>query len=167
VKLRLGSTVRQPTVENVPADCHPKVRAIVDYWLSIHPSQGLPGRQHFDPIDIPNFLPNVRLIEVVGDPPRFKIRLAGSRVSEFFGEEESGRWFDEIYPRFAETPTCESFVSAVQSGEPSWRRGKCDLKKEKDFARLERVHLPFATDGKTIDMLLTFTLYGPESGELL
>ena len=38
---------------------HPKTRRVHDYWREIHPGKNLPGRQHFDPLDIPDLMPQI------------------------------------------------------------------------------------------------------------
>lgn len=57
--LQTANADAQASVElqTPPADCEPKIRAAYDYWRRIHPAQGLPGRQHFDPANIPRLLP--------------------------------------------------------------------------------------------------------------
>lgn len=143
---------------NVPEDCHRNVRQIVAYWVRIHPEAGLPGRQHFDPLDVPQLLPNIRLLDVVGQPPRFRIRLMGTRLCEFFGGDFTGMWLDEVFPNIEKSLTYEGLMNAVGSKEPRWRSGKPALDIEKDFMDMERVYLPFARDGRTVDMVLTYLL---------
>ncbi len=139
---------------------HPKIERIVDYWTSIHPESGLPGRQHLDPVDIPELLPHIRLIDVVGNPPRFRVRLCGSRIRDHFGSCQLGKFFDEMYPSFAERPSYADFMSAVETRQPAWNRGHCELNPEKLHVPLERVVLPFASDGQTVDLLLVISLFG-------
>jgi hypothetical protein len=143
---------------NVPEDCHAKVRQIVEYWMAIHPSAGLPGRQHLDPLDVPSLLPNIRLLDVVGTLPRFRVRLMGTKVREFMGEEQTGRWLDEVFPNLHGSLTHTELVKTVRMKSPRWRRGKPALAVDRNFLDMERCYLPFAQDGRTIDMVLTFHL---------
>ena len=50
-------------------------------------------------------------------------------------------------------------VEAVESALPNYRFGDPSLVFKLDFAPVERVHLPLATDGERIDMLLSMTIY--------
>jgi hypothetical protein len=143
---------------NVPEDCHEKVRQIVDYWVAIHPPAGLPGRQHFEPLDVPALLPNIRLLDVVGNLPRFRVRLMGTKVREFMGEEQTGRWLDEVFPNLHGSLTNTELVKTVTMKVPRWRRGKPAVALDRKFLDMERCYLPFAQDGKTVDMVLTFHL---------
>lgn len=155
-----GSAGRQNATEtgNLPDSCHANVRQIVDYWVSIHPESGLPGRQHFDPLDVPYLLPNIRLLDVVGDPPRFKIRLMGTRLRDFFGAEQTGCWLDELFSNLDGSMTHVELLRTIETRMPRWRRGKPALDVEKNYLDMERVYLPFARDGWHVDMILTYHL---------
>ena len=54
-----GTPVRVERMQTLDtARWHPRVARLYRYWLSIHPpGGGLPGRQHFDPVDVPELLP--------------------------------------------------------------------------------------------------------------
>lgn len=149
---------------NVPADCNPLIRRAVEYWVSIHPDDGLPGRQHFDPVDVPELLANLRLMDVEGDPPRFRIRVMGTRLVEYFGSDHTGRWYNELFANFDQSATHVGFIDTIRTKQPDWRRGNPALNYEKKFMTLERVFLPFARDGKTVDMLMTIMLFGDSDG---
>lgn len=151
---------------NVPADCHEKIRWIVDYWVSIHPPVGLPGRQHFDPLQIPALLPHIRLLDVVGSLPRFRVRLMGTLVREYMGEEQTGRWLDEVFPNLHGSVTHAELVRTVTMKKPRWRKGKPAIALDRLFLQMERVYLPFARDGRKVDMLLTFHLVTEGEGAI-
>ena len=152
---------RSPFSQLIPEDCHPKVRALFDYWRSVHPKDGgLPGRQHIDPIDIPHLLPNIWLIDVRRNPYRFRFRLVGTLIVNYAGEDNTGKWFDERLPDF--DPGV--FIDLVETGKPSWSRGRSKMRPEKNYYELERVRLPLATDAKIVDMILSLTVFFDSGG---
>ena len=144
----------------VPDDCHPKIAAILDYWRSRRPGAGLPGRQHIDPADIPDLLPNLWMIDVVRNPMRFRMRLVGTRVVAYAGEDNTGRWIDERWPDYDDT----ALRQVTESQEPSWWRGPSQLRPEKTYVELERIRLPMARDGSTVDMILCLTIFYDQDG---
>jgi hypothetical protein len=146
-------------LDKVPAGCSEKVCRFLAYWRAQHEGDMLPGRQHIDPIDFPDLLPNIRLIDVVGDPPRFKVRLTGERVSDHFGQSLTGQYFDDVFPQFENRESCQAFFATMENRRPCWNLGVCDLNPEKDFVPFERLVLPLASDGKTVDMLLVLSLF--------
>jgi hypothetical protein len=152
--------------DELPPDCHPEIRMIVDYWRSIHPEAGLPGRQHFDPVDIPKLLPSIRLIDVVGDPPRFRIRLMGTRMAASVGDDHTGQWLDETFEDFEQSSAFLGLNAVHHTGKLNWRRGNPKMMHGKEFMTIERVYLPFAKDGKIVDMILTYVLLGDSDGQM-
>lgn len=153
-------TLERPETGGIPEDCHPKIFEIIDHWRSIHPENGLPGRQHFDPIAIPHLLPNIRLSEVHGDPPRFFSRLVGTAIVRAFDEDHTGTWYHDVFEGFERTELYDDFCSVLRDPRPRWRRGVHRLNPLKDFIRIERVLLPFASDGERVDLLLALMLFG-------
>lgn len=148
----------------VPNDCHPKIAAIVDYWRSRHQGGELPGRQHIDPADIPSLLPNIWLMDVTRNPIRFRMRLVGTRIVAYAGEDNTGCWIDEKWPDYDDSPLRQ----VVDSRAPGWWRGPSQFRPEKTYVELERVRLPLARDGSTVDMILCLTIfYDQDSKEVL
>ena len=150
----------------LPPDCHPEIREIAAYWRSIHPQSGLPGRQHFDPVDIPHLLPAIRMLDVVGNPPRFRTRLMGTRIVASVGEDHTGKWMDEVFPGFENSSACLGMNAVVRTGKLNWRRGNPKLIEGKEFMVIERIYLPFARDGRTVDMILSYVLLGNSKGKM-
>lgn len=145
---------------SIPADCHPKIRGLFDYWLSIHPAAGaLPGRQHFDPREIGGLLNGIALIDVVHDPLRFRMRLVGTHIVEFRGCDRTGEWMDEAFPGFPGTDAHRQYIEVVETGTPRWVFGPASVSRE---GNRERILLPLASDGRRVDMLLALLLYIPE-----
>lgn len=140
--------------DRVPEDCQAKIRRAVEYWLSVHPAGGLPGRQHFDPVDVPELLPYVRLLDVSDTPPKFKVRLMGTGTVEFYGKDLTGFWYHDAFPDFPGSDAESLMIDAVRTGRPNWRKGAPSFFHKKDYQNVERVTLPFATDGRNVDMLL-------------
>lgn len=77
---------------------HPRAQRLYGYWRSIAPQGALPGRQHFDPMDVPDLLSCLWLLDVQRDPFRLRYRLAGTAIVEAIGREVTGQWLDEAHP---------------------------------------------------------------------
>lgn len=142
-----------------PPDCHPKIRQAHDYWQTIRPAHGLPGRQHFDPTDVPGLLRHVRLLDVEGSPPRFKTRLVGTLYAERLGRDTTGCYLNELFEDFDDSLFHRSLMYVVVTGQPIWRFGPLQWFPTEQFGNAERIHLPFARDGKTVDMVMTVTIF--------
>jgi len=139
-----------------------RIRALIDYWVSIHPGDRLPGRDRFDPIDIPALLPNLVLTDVVEDERRFFARLVGTAVVDAFGKELTGHFLTDVIPNFEESYGFKHRVEVAETGLPSYRKGQSSMQFRLDYAPIERVHLPLAADGVRVDMILSMTTYAAQ-----
>src|SRR3546814_19820071 len=68
-----------------------KLRRLYEYWCSRCQGGALPSRRDIDPLDIPDLLPNLFLLDVIGDAEDFVFRLAGVRKRDVSGEGGSVR----------------------------------------------------------------------------
>lgn len=143
----------------IPADCDGAIVSIVEYWLSIAPEGGLPGRQHFDPTDIPRLLQDVWLIDVSRDPLDFSFRLVGTAVVEFFGKDPTGARLEDTFPGFKNGVAYRDLTDVANLGEARFRRGAPTLAPGSKIERLERIYLPMARGGRDVDMILCLTVF--------
>ena len=157
-------TVATPAVLDVSA-WHPRAARLYRYWQSVAPPDALPGRRHFDPIDIPELLSCIWLLDVQRHPFRLRYRLAGTAIVEALGREVTGQWLDEAHPRVREEAAFfVRYRGVVENGEPSWRKGLPRLWTHRDFGNIENLLLPLAQDGRSVDMLCAFTVFYRRDG---
>ncbi len=143
----------------------PALRRLLEYWVSIHPADRLPGRQHFDPLQVRQYLPNVVLTDVERDPFRFRIRLMGTAVVTAIGRDFTGLYMDEAWPDARDQPLIADRVEVAEHGLPNYRYGVTPTRFRLDFAPIERVYLPLASDGRCVDMILSMMIYLAQAGE--
>ena len=121
--------------------------------------RGLPSRKDLDPTDIPKLLPNVWLIDVVPPLPPFRCRLIGTAVVDARGSDQTSSFIDAELSDFSRSQTYAD-LQIVLSGKPSWRRGVPDqMHRLNDISGIERIFLPLASDGVTVDMVLALTVF--------
>jgi len=155
-------TERSPALDTTR--WHPRVARLYRYWLSIHPAGGLPGRQHFDPVDVPELLPGIWLLDVQEKPFRLRYRLVGTAIVEAVGREVTGQWLDDAHPHLRGVAGFfDRYQRAAVEKQPEWRRGKPRIWTHRDFGEIENLLLPLAADGVTVDILIAYTvLYRPD-----
>lgn len=145
----------------------PRFREFFDYWASMAPPGRLPGRQHLDPIDIPHLLPGIALFDVVREERRlrFRWRLIGTAVVEAVGRDYTGRFIDEVIVAAPKYEGLHDVLSGiVRTRQPHFWRTRIKAA-ERDFKTVERLALPLAGDGETVDMLIAYYVpAGPEEG---
>ncbi|MBV8651896.1 MAG: PAS domain-containing protein [Alphaproteobacteria bacterium] len=148
---------------------HTKVRQLYDYWKRLHPADGvLPGRQHFDPLDIAELMPLVWMVDIIRDQPapRFRYRLLGTRHVRAMTRDDTGRWMDEAHDDFRNSAVYPHYLD-VARGEVSWRRGRPGFHVDPNYYEIERVMLPMARNPAVVDMILAITVYFDRKGNVV
>ncbi len=162
---RLGHIVSRKLLGVVEdrAEWYPRCRKLHDSWQDLRRDSDLPRRADFDPVAVPDLLPDLFLIDIErtdAGARRYRYRLVGTGNVDRFGRDNTGLWLDEaveephlssflgIYERVAESavPICE-----VLTAEHTQRR----------YLVYQRLLLPLASDGKTPDVLLGLIVEAP------
>ena len=138
-----------------PANWHPILRELLAYYEKIAPPGLMPGRQHFQPQSVPAVLPRVILLDVHRPPLRYKYRLVGTKEVELYGHDPTGRWYDEVRPRSSKTENgYRRLTDAAERGIMSYRKGPVLAIRHREHQSAENLVVPFATDGRTVDMII-------------
>jgi hypothetical protein len=147
---------------------NPLLAKFFDYWLAIRPEPGLlPGRQHFDPIDIPEVMPRIWLLDVVRDRAqlRFRYRLVGTKEVETLEREVTGQWLDDVHPRLKENPALlHRFRIMAADGQPTYRKGPVNFAHKREHDLVENCMVPLAQDGRTVDIIAACSVFHPFAG---
>ena len=150
----------RPLDAELPPGSDPRVAQLHRYWLGIRPAPDrLAGRQHFDPVAVPQLLRWLWLVDIERDPLRFRYRLVGSEHVAAFGRDATGEWLDETHPSFLDSSAYPAFVAAASGAEISHYRGRPVYFVRKDFLSIERLILPLARNGRQPDILLGITVF--------
>lgn len=136
------------------ADWHARLCRLYEYWRGIHPATGLPGRQHFDPLAVPDLLPSLWMVDVAGPPLRFRYRLVGTAIVGALGREFTGQWLDESHQGFRGSRLERDYRSIVNERRPHHRKDPSRLLQLNGHALLESLMLPLARDGANVDIIL-------------
>jgi hypothetical protein len=148
----------------LPPDCDARIRRVFDYWRAIRPAEDrLPGRQHLEPADLPELLRWLWLVDIQREPLRFRYRLVGTGHREVIGQDLTGKWIDEAFSHFPRMATYPQFLDVV-AGEPRYCRCPPPFRVDERYVAMERLLLPLARDGLSVDMMLGFTIYRRADG---
>jgi len=129
---------------------------LLTYWRRKAPPDGLPGRQHVDPIELPaRLLPNIVLLDVErhGHAPRFRFRLVGTALFGYFGREVTGARYEEAVTAYTTASVRRAMETVVAEGHPVYLETPVTAA-DSEFIRVKRLGLPLARDGRTVDMIL-------------
>lgn len=143
-------------------DVTPEIRseqllALYRYWQGKRAGRRMPARADIEPLEIPGLLPTLLLIDIVppegGGQPRFRVRLAGTEIVDWYGEDYTGRHLDEIDFGDQRPQILADFGDCAATGAP--HRGERQFWSARGIQlKMERLILPLGADGETADMLL-------------
>ena len=129
---------------------------LYDYWAAKRQQERLPGRRDIDPVDLGRQLPNMMLIDILGPPLRFRYRLVGTQVVAASAEDRTGAFFDAV-EFFRKNPVVmEQYKEVAETREPALSLEPFRNYVDNTTYEVERLILPLAADGKTVDMVLVY-----------
>lgn len=142
----------------------PILRFVFDYWLRKCMMLGrLPGRQHFDPVDVarknPKAIPHIWLLDVERNPYRFRYRLIGHWLKEAGALCRVGDYVDEFVDKADPDNLQIRLVRVVEERVPDFRSGSPQLPHSELVAGISRLSLPLSLDGNAINMILCASNY--------
>jgi len=152
---------------NTPTQVPPSLRGYVvaegyRYWASKLQAGRLPGRRDLDPLDIPDLLPQVALLDVQRVPWDFRFRLVGTGVVAHLGGDLTGQWMSGVGYLCEPSGLFETCRQVASLAAPRRNRRPSDGPLQQYFDAEDMV-LPLAADGETPDMLLLFAEYVPKA----
>jgi hypothetical protein len=151
-----------------PAEAHPRIVELIRHVQGLVPAPGLlPGRQHFDPVRVPKLLPHLWLVDVVReDPRRYRVRLVGGGLVDAGSPIRTGEFFTGVLTEEERSRSHAFFDRILADKHIDWRRGPSVLRHQRYIYALERVVIPLASDGQSVDMLMCMTLFYWQDGRV-
>ena len=130
-----------------------KLRALHGYWNAKRRARAMPARSDIDPVDLPPLLPNLMLVDVAGDPLRFRFRLVGTEIVSRHGMELTGRDLEDIGLGTELGAVRSQYEVTVREAAPTYCRHALETKAGK-YLRYERLLLPPSTAGVHVPKML-------------
>ena len=140
---------------------HPSVRKLFDYWSARKGARRFPSRRDFDPIDVPDLLQDLLLVEVErtsDSPMRFRFRVAGGRFRDIYGEELTGRWLHELDLGAYRDHWSAQYSKVAETGRPNHGEHKLYWQ-NREHVPFEWLMLPLGDNG-TVTMMLVLVMFG-------
>lgn len=133
---------------------HALLRALYAYWDDRRGGRIMPARSDLDPVDIPDLLRHLILLDVTHDPLRFRVRLYGTEVAELRGRDLTGRYLYEGEPTAIGDQTRPWNVETVETRSPHYVTGPFTDISDGRTGTFYRLGLPLSEEGERVDMLM-------------
>lgn len=146
-------------LEGDPRDVHPKLLRFVRHWRAVAPNGGaLPTARSVESALAHDLRPHLWRVEVVPDDARlYRVAVIGSALLEAGAVLREGDFFADATPHAAGIGSIFDRIWETRLGQ--WRRGPAFMPHSERADAIERVFLPAADDGWTVDAFLCMSLF--------
>ena len=135
---------------------HERLRRFHDYWHGKRRGDALPGRADIDPLEFKWALGYVTLHDVLPDGD-IQVRLDATKAVEFFGADLTGTRLSAHRDSEMGTMMAQTFAHVIGKRAPLLLER--DFKTQNRYWRYQSLVLPFAGDGKNVDMVASVLSY--------
>ncbi len=133
----------------------PHLRDLFDYWTARVTRQHLPSRKQLDPIDIPHLLSTIARIDVEETPRRYRYRLVGTRLVDWFKRDFTGLYLGETGAVGQDDEILRRCYSDVVEQRAPMVEINCRPHLDRPYRNYERLILPLEDhQSKRVNMLL-------------
>ncbi len=131
------------------------LKTLYDYWQDLRCGSGriAPSRADIDLACIMPVLPHMGLFDVEAEPRRYRIRLIGAQIVNWYGCDLTGCYLDEIDFGTGESFTFSLLDKVVDRCVPGYMSGEY-TKQDGRTLRYERLYMPLSSDGCTVNMVI-------------
>jgi hypothetical protein len=136
---------------------HPTLAFLRDYWEQKRGSRAMPARADIDPAEMRHHLGWMILADVLPGLADFRYRLIGTRVTQYFQRNITGKTISEAYAENG--PAAQKMALAVYRkvardrvvlrtfGDIGWLGH--------DFLEFDQLFVPLSDDGSAVNMVLS------------
>ena len=147
----VGSEIDPRTLAN------PTLSFLKSYWESKRNGRAMPSRADIDPLEMRDHLGWIILADVLTDYEDFRFRLVGTRVTNYFGRDITGKTLSESYASYG--PAALKMALAVYRkvardrvvlrtfGNAGWLG--------RDFLEFDQLFLPLCDNGERATMVMS------------
>lgn len=135
----------------------PVLRFLRDYWESKRAGRAMPARADIRPSEMKEHLGWVILVDVLPDFSDFRYRTIGSRVSQYFLQDSTGKLMSEAFSDYG-----PAAVGAVLAVHRKSARDRVVVRSRggagwlgRSFLDFDSLYLPLSEDGETANMILS------------
>jgi len=142
----------------------PGLAVLYAYWRGKKRGDVLPRRADIDPTELPgNLWPSLMLLDVVRDGAniRFRYRLVGTAFTHAFARDPTHEFVDEALPTRSgyRDYVVNLCLEVIRIRKPIYSENLFALDGQSVPMVTKRLNLPLASDGETIDMVLSSHAY--------
>ena len=136
---------------------HPTLASVRAYWDRQRGERAMPARSDIHPLGMKEHLGWIMLLDVLPAAADFRFRTVGTRVTEYFLHDATGKTVTEAFGRYG-----DAAVKAVLSTHRKVAREGVVLRIYggaalfgRAFLDFDAIYLPLSEDGAAVNMILS------------
>lgn len=135
--------------------------ALYQYWEEKKGSGKILRRDHFDPVDVPDLLSHLILLDVVDGGKNFHYRLVGTHIVTAIGRDFTGETVIQFHKGHEDISVIDGYFAVLEAGEPQLENRSLQ-NIGRDYITYERLLLPMSrSNGPTDSVLAGFQFHLP------
>jgi hypothetical protein len=128
------------------------------YWDGRRgPGRWMP-KQAIDPAELVDILPHLFMLDAIGVPPRFRVRLVGTSVVRLVGRDNTGRYVEDFVESEKQAAALGPYRAVIDRERPIAKRGALVWLDNRRWIKTEALLLPVSRSGAAIDLVLGATI---------
>jgi hypothetical protein len=149
--------------EESPRDLtHPTLAFLRAYWERKRGSNPMPSRADISPLEMKEHLGWIILLESLPDHSDFRYRLVGTRVTQYFLADATGRTITQAFAESGPEATKGAAAKAVIAIHRKTARDRVIMRSYggagwlgRDYLEFDSIYLPLSDDGVFVNMILS------------
>ena len=136
---------------------NPALNFLKTYWMSKRGERLMPSRADIRPAEMKEHLGWIILLDALPGFADFRFRMIGTRVSQYFLEDATGKTIREAFARYG-----EQVISGVLATHRKAARDRVVVRAHggagwlgRSFLDFDAIYLPLSDDGEHVNMILS------------
>jgi hypothetical protein len=147
-------SARPSIVELQSGPTHWSLKDLLAYWRSKQCGRAAPPRSAILAAEVAPLLPNLAVIDVVGEPPRYRLCRVGTELVSAYGEDIDGKWLDELDLGSIAPDISDHIARMVQQCRSQSVRVLFRKQRDERCVEYERIGLPLSETGTDVTAIL-------------
>ncbi len=130
-----------------------RLRGLYEYWRRKAGQRAMPARRDIDPLEMREWLGNLVLIEFFGSVEKYRIRLDGTNITEYYGVERTGKGIEALTSPEERALLLSQYEPVLRDKRPAYCEAEF-VNSDGVNARQMKLLLPLSDDGEHVNMVL-------------
>jgi hypothetical protein len=145
------------------AAMHARARRLLEYWEALRQGDRVPPIESFRIEDLPDLAPEMWIGAVLDGGEDYRIVHAGAALDAWGSFGPPGSRINERFPKRVVELMTGWLRVVVLYARPHWEKTAVSFSPIRIGARIERLAVPFARDGRTVDHVAGISIIDGDS----